>query len=162
MIWMRTRVSPAPKNPSRFAASLETSRMRLRGTGPRSFTLRMSVRWFRRLVTLILVPSGSSRWAHVSAFSLKGTPLAVGFPWNSGPYQLATPYWVLTVEDEDTSSIPSWGGLASDRADKATRAATAQPRTRFLIQPPSSLSPASNDISLAHQLARFSGSIDLG
>src|SRR5690348_7204227 len=124
-----------------------TSSNRLATHGPRSVTSSTSDRAFNRLVTLIRVPNGSLRWAQVKAFMSKGCPLAVGSPWNSGPYQLATPNCAVALAAVFDCSTFSSGGLASDRAESTTRAATAQPKTRFLnsrlpsVPPPGELAP---------------------
>jgi hypothetical protein len=112
-----------------------TSSTRLRTAGPRSVTSSTRFRPFNRFVTLIRVPSGSFRWAQVMPSILKGWPLAVGSPWNSDPYQLATPNCALAATVECDFSILNSGGLASDEAEIAIRAARTQPTAKYLNCP---------------------------
>ena len=132
---MRTGVSPACMNPRRFAAPMLTSSTRLPTNGPRSVTSSTSFRPFSRLVTRTWVPSGSFRCAQVKPCILKGCPLAVGSPWNAGPYQLATPNCVFIATVEFAFGVFISGGLASDEAHMATRAAKAQPIAIYLNCP---------------------------
>ena len=133
---------PEWTNPRRLAAAHETSIKRRPMCGPRSFTRSNMFLLFLRLVTRMVVPKGSVRCAAVNAFESKISPLAVVFPWNSWPYQLATPIWYFS------SAITAKGGspievddLASDLADSAINPATAQPIISLFIHPPISPRP---------------------
>src|ERR1019366_4569076 len=51
-------------------------------------------RWFLRLITRTTEPNGRVGWQAVIAFISKRSPLAVGLPLNTSPYQEATPWLV--------------------------------------------------------------------
>src|SRR2546425_7597229 len=84
---------------------MDTSTIRPGTPGPRSLTLRTSDLLLVRFVTLIRVPNGNSQLAAVSPFISKISPLAVGFPSHSSPYQLATP--TCGRSEEHTSELQS-------------------------------------------------------
>lgn len=136
-----------------------TSSTRLPTYGPRSVTISSSFRPFNRLVTLTRVPNGRFLWAQVMPSILKGRPLAVGSPWKSGPYQLATPNCVLAAKAELVLGTFSSGDLASDRAESTIRAANAQPITRFLNMPPSSSVPRRPSFCLAQPSLSVRGNV---
>src|SRR5213593_3501381 len=77
--------------PSERAAALDTSIIRPHTKGPRSVTRTTTERPLARLVTRTRVPSGNDGCAAVIARASKRSPLAVGLPWKSAPYQEATP-----------------------------------------------------------------------
>ena len=131
-----TRVNPASRKPSCFAAAHETSITRPRIPGPRSLIFNTVDARFLRLVTRTVVPKGSFRWAAVSLSLSNISPLAVGFPWRSAPYQLAIPTSPLGISTTRGSGAGMTRGLASVVGDRAINPATAQPITIFLIQPP--------------------------
>src|SRR5437868_11631216 len=61
--------------------------------GPRSLIRTTTARRLRRFVTLTMVPKGREGCAAVRSYILKGSPLAVGLPSKSSPYQEAVPTW---------------------------------------------------------------------
>ncbi len=138
----QTMVSPAPTKPRVFAADQETSITRSAGPGPRSLTFRRVDLRFVRFVTRTIVPSGSFRWAAVNLCKSKGSPLAVGLPCRSIPYQLAKPTSPLgSARNTSGNGASGAGSLASVCGEKAIMPATAQPITNFLIQPPVTVFP---------------------
>jgi len=58
-----------------------------RGTGPRSLIRTKIQRRLRRFVTFTQLPNGKVRCAAVSSYMSYGSPLAVGLPSKSLPYQ---------------------------------------------------------------------------
>src|SRR2546425_2721800 len=83
--------------------------------GPRSLIRTSTERPFPRWVTSTRVPIGSVRWAAVSWYMLKVSPLDVRRPWKGSPYQEACP----------RSSAPSRTGAGGG----ATRAVAHPART---------------------------------
>ena len=74
-----------------MAAPLLRSMMRPSTKGPLSFTLNVSDLPVERLVTCTRLFNGNVLCAAVMPFMSKGSPSAVGLPWNLGPYHEAMP-----------------------------------------------------------------------
>src|SRR5258707_5832058 len=129
---------------SSFAAPQDRSITRSGYKTPRSVIVTTTDRWLRRSVTFTRLPNGRVRWAAVSSYILNRRPLAVRWPCNTEPYQLAMPLLirvmtvvlgagtVVTISDDRTSLATivesvarSDAGLAvSAKADRITSAAT--------------------------------------
>jgi hypothetical protein len=86
-----TGVTPCSVMPNCSAVPFETSTTRPGALGPRSVTLTRADRPFLRLVTLTVDPSGMCLAAAVCPSAWNVVPLAVFFPSNRRPYQLALP-----------------------------------------------------------------------
>src|SRR5258705_3491095 len=129
---------------SSFAAAQDRSITRSGNRTPRSVIVTTTDRWLRRSVTFTRLPNGSVRWAAVNSFISNRRPLAVRWPCNTEPYQLAMPLLirirtvvlgagtVVTISDEGTllativeSVARADAGVAvSAKADRITSAAT--------------------------------------
>jgi hypothetical protein len=131
---MRTLAIPAPTKPRACAVALETSSIRPPMEGPRSLMRTTTERPFRRLVISTQLPNGSSGWAAVSPFISNTSPVAVTFPWNSSPYQLATPS-LGTVTGGTAWLRPI--GTARKLGDHRSVIARAEPNRYFFINLPS-------------------------
>src|SRR5262245_63252928 len=84
---IRARTTPRFVILSWAAAACERSAMRRPMFGPRSFTRTITLRPFRRFVTLTRVPNGSVGCAIVRSAASDASPLAVGRSWNDAQYQ---------------------------------------------------------------------------
>src|SRR5260370_38426930 len=121
---------------SSFAAPQDRSITRSGYKTPRSVIVTTTDRWLRRSVTFTLLPNGSVRWAAVSSYILNRRPLAVRWPCNTEPYQLAMPLLirvrtvvlgpgtVVTLSDEGTSFATIVDSVA--RAEAALEASVAK------------------------------------
>src|SRR4030042_2046270 len=123
--------------------------IRPRTNGPLSFMRTTTDRSFSRFVTMTCVPKGSVRWAAVMSFMLKTSRLEVGRPWNSCPYQEATP--------TSTPLFGAYGSLAQAAAPRV-RATARTARTR---RPPVVPAVEDEDEFLFRDLARLEQGQDL-